>query len=126
MKAATLLLLLGFLPLQLVAVTDCPCGSFCETKNECPDPGSHRSPDDCCSRNRTSSEEAPCFHLEPQSDVDAPIVEAPGVPAAVEIGLVLPLAFTPQHAVVVDARIAGPSPPLRTPPLFLLHAALLI
>ena len=124
MKAATLLLLLGFLPLQLVAVTDCPCGTFCETKNECPDPGSHRSPDDCCSRNTTPVEKPACFHLEPQSDVDAPSVDAPPAPSFIAID-VLPAVVLPVP-MVTDPVVAGPSPPFREPRLFLLHSALRI
>ena len=127
-KATALLLLLAFGSLQGVSFTDCPCGSLCETKNACPDENRHESPDDCCSRSRADERRATenCFHLEPQTDLDASSPELPPVSFLI-LGVVDPLVPTPSASVETEfLQGRGLSPPSLDAPLFLLHSSLLI
>ena len=123
MKAAALLLVLAFGALQGVSVTDCPCGSYCETKNTCPtEKHQPASPDDCCSRSGKPVDN--CFHLEPQTDLVLSSVEdAPVVMVALPL-LVFPPVVAPTFS--VELQRSGLSPPERGRPLFLLHSSLLI
>jgi hypothetical protein len=129
MRAAVLLLVLAFGSLQGISLTDCPCGSLCETKNACPDEKRHESADDCCSRTRAKDQQASenCFHLEPQTELDsgaAAVLDLPVIclgPVAI-----LPISSdTPETAGQVF-RTIGPSPPHGSRLLFLIHSTLLI
>jgi len=131
MKAVALLLVLAFGTLQGVAVTVCPCGSLCESKNTCPDETRHASPDDCCSRTRAGTSEenqAPevCFHLEPQTELDSPAVDNV-VLSTLSLGLLeVPSPTLHPAEVAVFGEIVGLAPPGRSRPLFLLHSSLLL
>jgi len=128
MKASALLILVAFAGLQSVSVTDCPCGSLCETKNACPDESRHASPDDCCSRSRAAGNEKSenCFHLEPQTELDSTIMECPRAPV-LDLGLVVvPPVSLAQSIPCLESTAVGPSPPSRSRPIFLIHSALLI
>jgi len=128
MKASALLLLVAFAGLQSVSVTDCPCGSLCETKNACPDESRHASPDDCCSRNQTSerNKNENCFHLEPQTELDSAVMEYCQAPA-LDLGMVDVPPVSLEHVLpCLYPAAVGPSPPARRRPLFLIHSALLI
>ena len=127
MKAATLLLVLAFGGLQGISVTDCPCGSLCETKNSCPDEKRHESPDDCCSRTRAKDHATTtnCFHLEPQSDLVGVSVDQDAVPVLILHPVVPPILVPPAGA-DKDLDGAGLSPPARGCPQFLRHRTLRI
>jgi hypothetical protein len=127
-KATALLLVLAFGSLQGVSMTDCPCGSLCESKNACPDEKRHESSDDCCSRTRAKDLPATenCFHLEPQTDLDQVSAERCPVPLLI-LGVVdLPVLVL----AATDGREPPPrcglAPPSLDGPLFLLHSRLLI
>ena len=122
MKAVTLLLALAFGAMQGVSITDCPCGSYCETKNSCPSE-KHQPADDCCSRSGKPIEN--CFHLEPQTDLVVDVQDDAPVPVVAFIVDDLPAIG---EAVVgrVVAEEFGRSPPSRSSPLFLLHSCLLL
>jgi hypothetical protein len=123
MKAMAILLVLAFGAMQAVSITDCPCGSLCETKNSCPSEKHHSpSSDDCCSRSGKPIDN--CFHLEPQTDLAVSSVDdAPVEMAALPFVALSPVP-APAFAVVVERP--GLPPPERGSPLFLLHSSLLI
>jgi len=118
-----ILLVLAFGAMQGVAITDCPCGSLCETKNSCPTEKHHSpSPDDCCSRSGKPIDN--CFHVEPQTDlVTSSVDDAPVEMVALPF-VVLPPVVAPTFTVFVERP--GLEPPERDCPLFLLHSTLLI
>jgi hypothetical protein len=125
MKASVIFLVVAFGAMQGVSITDCPCGSYCETKNSCPGENHHSSPsDDCCSRSGKPLEN--CFHLEPQTDlvVSAPEEAPPILFVRIDIDDSLRLGVSPRPGVV--GREFGPSPPARDCPVFILHSSLLI
>ena len=127
-KATALLLVLAFGSLQGVAVTDCPCGSLCETKNACPDEKRHESADDCCSRTREKDRAASenCFHLEPQTDVDQVVVDHAPVPLLI-LGVADPIVPVPAATENGEPPPRhGLAPPSLDGPLFLLHSRMLI
>ncbi|MBI3855917.1 MAG: hypothetical protein HY293_09540 [Planctomycetes bacterium] len=117
MKAAALLLALGFASIQPISITDCPCGSLCENKNRC---SVHDDEPDCCSRSMASlprsQEQAPCFHVEPQTELDTIVADAAPVP---ELCLeILPVSFflaAPEASSPPDS--SGLPPPVRSRPL---------
>ena len=62
---------------QSLWLTDCPCNLLCRDKNGC-DP-KEATEDDCCKQTGAAPHsheegkgEGPCFHVEPQTDVDGP------------------------------------------------------
>jgi hypothetical protein len=123
MKTVSFLLVVAFGGLQGIAVTDCPCGSLCETKNSCPTENHHSpSPDDCCSRSGKPLDN--CFHLEPQTDLVVPGADDAPVEIAALPFVALPPVVLPTFALVVE-RPALP-PPERGSPIFLLHCCILI
>src|SRR5215510_7110421 len=125
MKAAALVLLLAFGTLQGVSVTDCPCGSLCESKNACPDEKKHESPDDCCSRTRREATEN-CFHLEPQTELDHVSPELDPVPVLILAVLELPTRVVRSNEEESSVFGRGLSPPSSHAPLFLLHSSFII
>jgi len=128
MKAGVLLLVLAFGSLQAISITDCPCGSLCETKNACPDEKRHESPDDCCRRTRADDPSARenCFHLEPQTDLGLESASLPGEPIVILAIVDRPLfdAAVHQEGDLVSSQ--GRSPPSPTGPRFLLYSSLII
>jgi hypothetical protein len=117
MKAAWIVLV-AFALLQSVSLTQCPCGSLCGHKNDCgPDPAG----DDCC-KNSGGADETPCFHLEPQMDLDGVALEAFSVPT-IDAGPVHPMDIDrPEPGARRPVLSSDPSPPVRA----LLHSALLL
>ncbi len=124
MKAVALSLVVAFGAMQGISITDCPCGSICETKNSCPSEDRHSTPsDDCCSRSGKPIDN--CFHLEPQTDlVDGGPVDAPILFVTIDVDDPPPVS-APLPRTVAGVEF-GPSPPPRDCPYYLLHSSLLI
>lgn len=102
---------------QSLWLTDCPCNLLCQDKNTC-DP-EEAPEDDCCTEK--GKKDVPCFHLEPQTDVDGPEQTPDLVPPLVELAVLVSLE-TPVASVEDGTRPR----PTRDRPLYLEHSALLI
>lgn len=120
MRLAGVFLALAFASLQSFALVDCCCGTLCERPNEtcgdhAPEPAS-----DCCGGGPSAP--SPCTHIEPSHDVATPAhglpVEARVSAAALELELPTPGPAAPAATV--------PAPERGSPPLYLVHSALLI
>ena len=112
--------LVSFTLLQSIALTECPCGVLCGHKNACTD----NPADDCCKDNAPAGETT-CFHLEPQTELDAGAIEAPDLPM-IDVALVPAGADRLEPAPSRTVSSSDPSPPARDGPLHLLHSTLLL
>lgn len=132
MRIAGILLVLCFASFQSLCIIDCPCGSLCVHKNDCSSAGEESPQDDCCRQSRAAAgplgdapHQKPCFHLEPQTDVDGMTLEQAPAPELIWI-----LDPVPSFGLVCEAILpfhpSGLPPPGESPPLYLQHAALLI
>jgi hypothetical protein len=131
MKAAALVLSISFAAIQPVLLTDCPCGFLCEHKNAF-ESGKNSVPDDCCARTAAgdgvqdpSHGEDRCFHVEPQTELDGPVLfQLPAFFVCLEF--VLPALELAQPETIAQPQASGLSPPARGRPLYLQHSSLLI
>jgi len=132
MRIAGLLLVLSFASFQSLCIIDCPCGSLCAHKNDCSSAGEEAPQDDCCRQSRAAAgppvdapHQKPCFHLEPQTDVDGLTLDQAPAPELIWILDPVPsLEFV--WEAVLPFHPSGLSPPGESPPLYLQHAALLL
>ena len=131
MRIAGILLVLGFASFQSLCIIDCPCGSLCAHKNDCSSAGEESAQDDCCRQSRAASplgdapHQKPCFHLEPQTDVDGLTLDQAPAPELIWILDPVP-SFVVLREAVLPFQPSGLPPPGESPPLYLRHAALLI
>src|SRR6185436_2357837 len=107
-------LIVAFALLQFISYTACACDTLCGHKNAC----ERDEADDCC-KHQGSVPQTPCFHLEPQSDVDVLVVDSVDVPT-----LILP--FEVPALLPLPAPLAPPLGPIGLPPPYLEPFALLI
>lgn len=120
MRRVVLGLVAAFALLQFVTYTACACDSLCGHKNAC----ERTEADDCCKHGAQPVPDAPCFHLEPQSDVDL-AVSALDFPILATFQEILPV-LPPLAPESQGIQPIGLSPPFRELPLYLEHLALLI
>lgn len=129
MRTPALAFVLAFAALQTVALADCCCVVICKhrdaTCDDCghePSPGP--APQGCCGGGDESPrpEEKKCTHIEPSSDVANDSAEASAIPVAADL-LPEPSPLVPPPSDKTN-RLVYPN--RGSPPLYLLHSALLI